>query len=278
MKKLLIGLLLSLCINANAQDSTYTVSDISAILENIMDADQGLREKLDSTFETYGGNSAEMALAIKNLNVGDSINQQLIDSIYSKYQWLTPPRVSQKASKAYFYVIQHASYEFQKRYKTDVFQAFEKGIIDSLEFWFFVDRLGIGEQKYQKYGTQIKIDNIGNHYFVPIDTTNNSASHFLESIEQEMKDKDFILFSNHNFVALFVHCFTIGTNTPSPVQDIYIDDKMIGKTDRGFFQTLLPRKTGELKLTIMNTDTDRKQSVKLEFDDQIDFFDNYFGL
>lgn len=255
------------------------VSDINLRLEKIMDTDQNTRKELDYAFEHFGHNSPEFILATKNLNTSDSINQIQIDSIFHQYGWLTPPSVSEEASKTYFYVIQHAQYEFQKKYKSHVILAFEKGVIDMQEYMFFIDRLAIREQKYQKYGTQILHDNLGNEYFAPIDTTNNSTSHLLEEMKREMQNKDFILFSNHHLITLFVHSFNPITNSPVSSIDIYLDDVKIGETNLGgFFQTLLPRRKGESILTIMNTNTGKKQSKKLDISEHIDFFDTYFGF
>lgn len=252
---------------------------VNLTLEKIMDADQNLREKFDCALDSFGDNSPEFILATRNLNISDSINQQQIDSIFHKYGWLTPPAVSEKASKAYFYVIQHAPYEFQKKYETPVILAFEKGIIDRQEFNFFIDRLAIREQKYQKYGTQIMTDNMGNNYFVPIDTTNNSTSHFLKEIELRMRNKDFILFSNPDYITLFVHVFNPNTNRPVSSLDVYLNDKKVGKTNaRGFFQMLITREKGESLLTVTDANTGKKQSMRLKFHEQIDFFDTYLGF
>lgn len=276
-----ICIILSIVLNnfqMKAQE-TNRMSDINLILERIMDTDQNFREKFNYAFEQFGDNSPEFILATKNLNISDSINQIQIDSIFSKYGWLTPPIVSEKASKAFFYVIQHAQDEFQKRYQPHVSLAFEKGIIDSLEFILYIDRFAVREQKYQKYGTQIMIDNIGNEYFVPIDTTNNATSNFLKEIELKMKNKNFVLFSNHNYIMLFIHSFNPNTNNPVSSLDIFLDDKKIGKTNAGgFFQTLITRKKGEVILTITNPINGKKQSMKLKFQEQIDFFDTYFGF
>lgn len=253
--------------------------EVNLTLEKIMDADQNLREKFDCALDSFGDNSPEFILATRNLNISDSINQQQIDSIFHKYGWLTPPAVSEKASKAYFYVIQHAPYEFQKKYETPVILAFEKGIIDRQEFNFFIDRLAIREQKYQKYGTQIMTDNMGNNYFVPIDTTNNSTSHFLKEIELRMRNKDFILFSNPDYITLFVHVFNPNTNRPVSSIDVCLNDKKVGKTNaRGFFQMLITREKGESLLTVTDANTGKKQSMRLKFHEQIDFFDTYFGF
>lgn len=264
--------------NMKAQDIDK-VSDINLSLEKIMDTDQSLREKFNYAFESFGDNSPEFMLATKNLNINDSINQKQIDSIFHKYGWLTPPTVSEKASNAYFYVIQHAQYEFQKKYASNVILAYEKGIINMQEFVLFIDRLAIRERKYQKYGTQVMTDNIGNNYFVPIDTTNNSTSHIQKKIKIEMKNRDFILFSNHDHIALFIHLFNPITNSPISTIDIYLDDKKIGKANLGgFYQTLIKRKKGESILTIINTKTGTKQSKKIDYHEDIDFFDTYFGF
>lgn len=255
------------------------LSEVNLALEKIMDADQNLRERFNCALDGFGDNSPEFMLATRNLNISDSINQKQIDSIFHQYGWLTAPRVSEKASKAYFYVIQHGQYEFQKKYKSAVILAFKNGVIDRQEFNFFIDRLAIREQKYQKYGTQIMTDNMGNNYFVPIDTTNNSTSHFLKEIELRMRNKDFILFSNPDYITLFVHVFNPDTNEPVSSIIVSLDDKKVSMTNaKGFFQMLIPREKGESLLTVTDANTGKKQLMRLKFHEPVDFFDTYFGF
>lgn len=280
--RIYISLILVIVINNSHIQAQYTkrvAPNVDSTLIKIMDTDQSLREKFNYTLANSGGNSPDFILASKDLNIGDSINQKQIDSIFHTYGWLAPPIVSEKASKAYFYVIQHAQYEFQKKYKPHVIQAFKKGVIDRQEFIFFIDRLAIREQKYQKHGTQIMTDNIGNNYFVPIDTTNNSANDFLEDIEQRMKNNDFILFANNDLITIFVHSFDINTNGPIPFLVICLDGEKIGETNKnGFFQTCITRKKGESILTVTDSNTKKTRSRKLNFQEDIDFFDSYFGF
>jgi len=115
-----------------AQNILIEGDSVNYVLENILKEDQILREKFNSALENYGKNSSEFELAAKNLINGDLINQDKLDCIFDKYGWLTPPSISKEASMAYFYVIQHAQIEFQKRYKNHVIKAFELGIIDTL--------------------------------------------------------------------------------------------------------------------------------------------------
>jgi|GEM_PF-2438284 len=260
----------------NAQEVNKLDTKTNALLEKIMDTDQVLREECYSLLDKYGNSSPEYKQADRKLTIGDSINQKQIDSIFDKHGWLCPPIVSQKATEAYFYVIQHAPYEFQKKYRDHVIDAYKKNVIDENEYCIFMDRIAIRGQKYQKYGTQIMRDNIGNNYFVPIDTVNNPIKYSFDTTIKERSKENFIIFSDHNYVTLFIHAFNPNTNQAVPFLEISLDGDKIGKTnEKGFFQTRIKRDKQESTLIITDTKTGKKSTSKLKYSDQIDYFDRY---
>lgn len=262
-----------------AQEVNKINTKTNALLEKIMDTDQILREECYSLLDKYGNNSPEYKLADRKLTIGDSINQKQIDSIFDKHGWLYPPIVSQKATEAYFYVIQHAPYEFQNKYRDHVIDAYKKNVINENEYCIFMDRIAIREQKYQKYGTQIMRDNIGNNYFVPIDSANNPIKYSFDTTIKERAKENFIIFSDHNYVTLFIHTFNANTNQAVPFLEISLDGDKIGKTnEKGFFQTQIKRNKDESTLIITDTKTGKNITTKLKYSDQIDYFDRYYSF
>lgn len=259
-------------VNAQKKNS---FTKVNKALEDVMDKDQNVRIYYDSIFEEYGLNSRELTEVTKTMNRIDTKNQIFIDSIFSKYGWLTPPNVSIKAAKAYFYVIQHASAEFQKKYKLDVIDAYHKNILDLQEYKFFIDRVTLHEGKFQIYGTQKYRDNIGNEYFLPVDTTQNNQQEFSNI---SLKEGKFPLLGNPNHdIGIFIHTFYKVNNEATPYVDIYLDDEKIGMTNsNGFFQILLPRKKVDQFLKVEFRG--KKQTIILKYDENRHYFDQYFAF
>ena len=175
----------------------------------------------------------------------DQQHQHLIDSIYPKYGWLKPPLVSKKASRAYFDVIRRAPLAYQEKYPNAVFLAAQEGIIRPAEYYLWIDAMRTQQYKYQIFGTQGKTDELGNFYFIPIDTTlvHNRKLPVLPPGE-------YIYFSNPDWVTLFVHV-SHSTGQPAAQVQIYNGHSLMGQTNsKGFAQMLLPRFSQPQKLLL----------------------------
>ncbi len=173
----------------------------------------------------------------------DARHRQQIDSIFARYGWLTPPQVSKKASRAYFEVIQLAPISYQEKYLNEVFKATQARIVQPSEYYLLVDYVRTQQNKYQIFGTQGKTDDLGNFYFVPIDTTlvHNRKLPILPPGE-------YIYFSNPQWTTLFFHLSDAQANPVGQVQ-LYWGDELIGETNaQGFAQILVPRFRGKKTL------------------------------
>lgn len=161
-----------------------------------------------------------------------------------------------------------APLDFQKKYKEDVIEAFNQGVIDTLEYSFFIDRITLSEGKYQIYGTQIYRDNIGNEYFIPIDSTKSSVD-----ISPEMVEKGFITKVDPKNRVLFVHAYKKNTNQGVAKVQVFIDNENVGETnDTGFFQMIIPREEQLLELKYQ----DVEKTTLLKNDNARDYSDLYF--
>ena len=120
---------------------------LKIVLEEIYDKDQGIREKV-SNMNPY---DAEL---VYEMNQADSINQIKIQKIIDTYGWPGKSKVGEKASRALFYVIQHADLELIEKYFPYFQKATEQGEANPLDFATMEDRMRMYQGKKQIYGTQ----------------------------------------------------------------------------------------------------------------------------
>lgn len=248
----------------SAQDNS-----ISNLLETILDQDQEVRILYDSICSKFGYGSMELNKMSEVVNKVDSMNQLILDSIYSKHGWLFPPCVSLKASTSYFYITQHGSCDYQRKYEKDVEKALKNKIITEKEYCFFVDRLAVNSGKYQKYGTQFFVDPLGNEYFIPIDSTlypNLDIAYKGEALD----------FQHPDILTIFIHAYYKESNTPLYNAEIMLDNKIVGRTNPDGFFFLKIRRDFESHTIVVRGSIEKK--MKLRSDKERDFYDFYYAF
>ena len=82
----------------------------------------------------------------------DSTNQQYISMLLDEYGW--PDNLSEKANKAFFYVIDHADNSFSEKYFLLLKEKGEQGILPMSDVATLEDRILMRNLQKQKYGTQ----------------------------------------------------------------------------------------------------------------------------
>ena len=124
------------------------------ILEEVYDKDQEARawtmmSNLSTlSFDEIVAISAEMERV-------DSLNQATVFGILDKEGW--PSRLSDKANRAIWIVIDHSDLAHRSKYLDLVKEKAEDGILDQADYATLNDRVLMEEGKPQIYGTQIKI-------------------------------------------------------------------------------------------------------------------------
>ncbi|WP_144062682.1 hypothetical protein [Sphingobacterium paucimobilis] len=127
------------------------LENINEKLEKVYTTDQLTRRELNEAQKTYGYGSKEFNERLNAMNVQDSINRGIALNILDRFGWLDKPLLSDKASKAFFYTIQHADLETQIKYKHFMGEAFRSGQISNHEYAIFQDRLNVRLGKNQLY-------------------------------------------------------------------------------------------------------------------------------
>jgi hypothetical protein len=222
----------SFTVNAQKLTSAEKVTIVSR-LEKTYDLDQNTRSDLNKCNAENGPNSV------------DSINQQVVFAILDKYGWLQKRDISEKAGKAFFYVIQHANLVAQSKYAPLIDEANRRNEIAPIEYAYFVDRLRTKQGKAQLYGTQSASDNLGNNYMYPVEDWHLADSlrkiiyaptmeeEYIKSGQVKYYDSPKIDFSKH---AIIIGHIWDNRNKPIDNLNVIIDSRLIGKSDtNGFF-------------------------------------------
>src|SRR5262249_32430063 len=131
------------------------VKDLRTELEKMMEEDQKFRTRLDEVEKKYGPNSKELAALWKEQIEIDNRLLKRLEEIIAQYGWPGRSLVGADASLAAFLIIQHADYEYQKKYFPLIKEAMKKGEIRPQDVALLEDRMLMREGKKQIYGSQL---------------------------------------------------------------------------------------------------------------------------
>jgi len=150
------------------------VKELRAELEKMMDEDQKLRNRMDEVEKKYGPNSKELAEVWKEQTEIDNRLLKRLEEIIAQYGWPGRSLVGAEASLAAFLIIQHADYEYQKKYFPLIKEAMKKGEIRPQEVALLEDRILMREGKKQIYGSQLtRNDRTGKYELWPVEDEEN---------------------------------------------------------------------------------------------------------
>jgi Family of unknown function (DUF6624)/PQQ-like domain len=168
------------------------IKDLRAELERMMEEDQKFRTRLDEVEKKYGPNSKELAALWKEQAEIDNRLLKRLEEIIGQYGWPGRSLVGADASLAAFLIIQHADYEYQKKYFPLIKEAMKKGEIRPQDVALLEDRILMREGKKQIYGSQLtRNDATGKYELWPVEDEENldnrRASVGLEPIAEYLK-------------------------------------------------------------------------------------------
>lgn len=129
---------------------------IKAELEKMLEQDQELRRRADEVEEKHGSKSKELEELWEKQREIDKKNLSRLEQIIKVNGWPRKSVVGSTASLAAFLILQHADYEYQKKYFPLVNEALKEGEIEPNRVALLEDRILIREGKEQIYGTQLK--------------------------------------------------------------------------------------------------------------------------
>jgi hypothetical protein len=140
----------------------------------MMEEDQEFRTRVISVEEKYGQDSKELAALWKEQAEIDNRLLKRLEEIIKLYGWPAKSLVGAEASLAAFLIIQHADYEYQKKYFPLIKEAMEKGEIERGHVALLEDRILMREGKKQIYGSQLRRnEKTGKYEMWPVEDEQN---------------------------------------------------------------------------------------------------------
>lgn len=144
-----------------------------AMLDTIMQEDQGPRMQIDDIEKKYGRDSKEMKAHWKLIQEKDSINLIRVKDILDQYGWLGPDVIGREGNQTLFLVIQHADIETQEHYLPIMRDAVKNKKASSSSLALLEDRVALRTGKRQIYGSQIGRFDDGKYYVQPLEDPDN---------------------------------------------------------------------------------------------------------
>lgn len=143
------------------------------LLDTILQNDQQVRTRFESTQEKYGTNSKEFRDLIAEMKRFDSINVLRVSQILDTHGWPHRQEVGDEGSHAVFMVIQHADIIIQEKYLPMVRDAVKAGDVRASSFALLEDRIAVRNGKKQLYGTQLGMKQDGTYYLDELEDPDN---------------------------------------------------------------------------------------------------------
>lgn len=127
-------------------------NNVDSILREIYKQDQGVRKEVFADFAS--GDTDRIIAAGAKMQAVDAENQAVVFEILDSIGW--PQNLSDTASSAIFLVIDHAELDAQQKYLHLIKQAAKNGDLAKSDCATLEDRILMGLNKPQIYGTQTK--------------------------------------------------------------------------------------------------------------------------
>lgn len=145
-----------------------------AKLDSILINDQQDRVKVNQVEQTYGTRSKQWDSLWKKINYQDSINQIAVTKIIDTYGWPGPDIVGYEGCQTVFLVVQHAPLAMQEKYLPVMREAVKNGKAKAFDLAMLEDRVRMGNDKPQIYGSQLHMNQTtGKYEFWPIEDEAN---------------------------------------------------------------------------------------------------------
>ncbi len=111
--------------------------------------------------------------------------------IVDQYGWLDAKEIGYEASSGYWLVIQHGPIDMQKKVLAEIKEAVLAGNSQGSWFALMADRIELGEDRPQIFGSQMKENEDGTHSLLPLkdrDTVDKRRAFYgMEPLEENFK-------------------------------------------------------------------------------------------
>lgn len=157
-KTILFLILLLTGKTAYAQNDTLNKATRDSIVQLLLTADtndQKYRNSMDAVVEKYGAVSKEMTDLAANMRAADSLNILIVSNIIDKYGWLGPGDIGEQCNITLFFVVQHATLNYQDKYLPVLRNAVKSGKARAKDLALLEDRVALKHGRPQVYGSQL---------------------------------------------------------------------------------------------------------------------------
>ena len=124
----------------------------------LRESDQSGRMLIQDAVREHGHDSPEVRALWEEQSRADAVNLARLREIISEHGWPGQSLVGRDGATAAFLILQHADHETQVEYLPLVKTAVEAGEFERRHFALLQDRVLVGEDKPQIYGTQLYWD------------------------------------------------------------------------------------------------------------------------
>lgn len=140
----------------------------------LRESDQSGRMVIQDAMQQYRFDSPEVQALLKEQSRVDAENLARLRQIISEHGWPGQSLVGRDGATAAFLILQHADHESQFEYFPLVKAAVDAGEFERRHFALLQDRVLVGEDKPQIYGTQLYWDDTtGKWELFPIEDEEN---------------------------------------------------------------------------------------------------------
>ena len=141
-------------------------------LEDISVKDQKYRKLIKTTRTEFGNESPEMEALWAKIKQADQENLEAIENIIAEHGWVGGQRF-RKGGRAIFMVLQHSPLEIQEKYFPMLEMAVKRGTATNNELALMTDRIRVGNDLPQIYGSQLIKNASGKYEVAPIENLKN---------------------------------------------------------------------------------------------------------
>ena len=140
----------------------------------LRESDQSGRMVIQDVMRRHGFDSPEVQALWQEQSRADAANLARLREMVSEHGWPGKSLVGRDGATAAFLILQHADHETQVEYLPLVKTAVEAGEFERRHFALLQDRVLVGEDKPQVYGTQLYWDDTtGKWELFPIEDEQN---------------------------------------------------------------------------------------------------------
>lgn len=170
----LLALLLFAGCAGSAQGKHTVMDSVMSQLSYVFKMDQQYRLPLEPAIQKYGWNSPQVDSLEELMGKQDSIDLVIVTHILDTYGWIGIDSIGPSGSTTLWVVIQHSDLDVQQKYLPMMRTAVQQGRAHGSELAYLEDRVALQEGKKQTYGTQFKLNEKTNKYFLaPIEDEPN---------------------------------------------------------------------------------------------------------